>query len=135
MAEFLRLVLKTSCGRRNLAGLAKVTDVRKFTITYLICLVTVPVIGVFTKYDKLTTRLERTMDPSRREGLSAEEFSKLAEEDAEGVLKKICFDPFEESVGKNVVPYIHVSSMSNPAARYYTAYLTFLQPNVDMKQR
>jgi hypothetical protein len=79
--------------------------------------------------------LERIMDPSRREGLSAEEFSKLAEEDAEGVLKKICFDPFEESVGKDVVPYIHVSSMSNTFARYYTAYLTFLQPNVDMKQR
>jgi hypothetical protein len=69
----------------------------------------VPVIGVFTKYDKLINRLERTMDPSRRNGLSKEQISKLAEE----VLKKICINPFEESVGKDIVPHIHVSSLSN----------------------
>jgi hypothetical protein len=75
--------------------------------------VAVPVIGVFTKYDKLITRLERTMDATRREGLSAEDLSRLAEGDAKNVLKKICFDPFEESVDKDVVPHIHVSSLSS----------------------
>lgn len=73
----------------------------------------VPVIGVFTKYDKLITRLERTMDATRREGLSTEDICRLAEGDAKKVLQKICIDPFEKSVDKDVVPHIHVSSLSN----------------------
>jgi hypothetical protein len=74
--------------------------------------VIVPVIGVFTKYDKLITRLERIMDPSRRAGLNKEQLSKLAEEDAERALKNISIDPFEGSVDKEEVPLVHVSSLS-----------------------
>lgn len=73
----------------------------------------VPVIGVFTKYDKLITRLERTMDPSRRANLTKERLSKVAEEDAENALKNISIDPFEAfegSVDREEVPLVHVST-------------------------
>jgi hypothetical protein len=90
----------------------------------------VPVIAVFTKYDKLITRLERTMDPSRRAGLDAKQLAELAEDDAKKALENITIDPFEGSVDKEEVPLIHVSSMSrdpNRHARHYATHLIHMR--------
>ena len=61
------------------------------------------------------------MDSIRREGLSKENISRLAEADAEKMFKKICSVPFEESVDKDTVPQIYVSSWSSLLARCATS--------------
>jgi len=66
---------------------------------------------VFTKYDKLVTRMKRTMGPSH-EGLPQTELLKLAEDNAKAELEKVCIDPFKEWVGKETVPHVHISSSS-----------------------
>jgi len=66
---------------------------------------------VFTKYDKLVTRMKRTMSPSD-EGPPQKEFFQLAEDNAKAELEKVCIDPFKEWVGKEMVPHVHISSLS-----------------------
>ena len=69
------------------------------------------------------------MDPKRREGLSNVDISRLAAEDAKKVFKETCIDPFEEAVDKDVVPYIHVSSLSSFfCSLYHTSNIPAARP-------
>jgi hypothetical protein len=68
----------------------------------------VPIIAVFTKYDKLYDREKRTLDESICEGKTDEEISQLVEQAADAALQKDCINPLKERVGEEV-PYIAVS--------------------------
>jgi len=69
-----------------------------------------PVIAVFTKYDKLISRAMRTMDSSRRDGLSEQAISDLAKRDADAHLQEQYLTPFKR-VGKEI-PHVTISTKS-----------------------
>lgn len=67
----------------------------------------VPIIAVFTKYDKLYSRAEEGLIES---GCEDEEYiSQLAKEAVDEALQKNCIDPLKRCVGGKL-PYIAVSS-------------------------
>lgn len=73
----------------------------------------VPVIAVFTKYDKLFTREKRKLKKAPpRTDLTCEEIDYLAEDNANTQLQIKCIKPFEKYVDRMVVPHVTVSSGS-----------------------
>ncbi|KAG1858794.1 hypothetical protein DFJ58DRAFT_781762 [Suillus subalutaceus] len=62
----------------------------------------VPVIVVFTKYDKLIDRMDRTLDESSLEGLSDNDIKKLIKNKAETELQKICIGPLKKFAGPDI---------------------------------
>jgi hypothetical protein len=70
----------------------------------------VPVVVVFTKYDKLIDRVDRILDESALEGLSDDEVKELVKQKAEAELREMCTKPFEEFAGLDI-PYATISSV------------------------
>ncbi|KAG1885421.1 hypothetical protein F4604DRAFT_1573546, partial [Suillus subluteus] len=62
----------------------------------------VPVIVVFTKYDKLIDHMDRTLDESSLEGLSNNDIKKLVKNKAETELQKICIGPLKKFAGSDI---------------------------------
>jgi len=79
-------------------------------------LLTVPVIAVLTKYDRLMEHAEMALI-RQQSGLAADKLSKLAEKKAEADLQTLCIEPLENLVDKDVVPRIAVSSSSSSHCR------------------
>jgi hypothetical protein len=69
----------------------------------------VPVIVVFTQYDKLLERIHRTLDESPLVGLSSSAVKEFIKNKADAELKEICIGPLEKFAGLDV-PYAMVSS-------------------------
>lgn len=69
----------------------------------------VPVIIVFTKYDKLIDRMDRILDESSLKGLSDTDVKKLIKNKAETELQKICIGPLKTFAGPDI-PYATIST-------------------------
>jgi len=83
----------------------------------------VPVIVVFTKYDRLVDRETMLLYNSPVDALGAEDIFKHGKEKAGVAFEKECVDHFEEVVGGHV-PYVPVSSKSWPGYLSVLAYFT-----------
>jgi hypothetical protein len=71
--------------------------------------VPVPLIIVFTKYDKLVAREDIKFDDSRREELSEDAVSSLINREAGLAFKEECIAPLEKRLGSRIPPYKGVS--------------------------
>ncbi|KAG2081316.1 hypothetical protein BD769DRAFT_1621226 [Suillus cothurnatus] len=69
----------------------------------------IPVIVVFTQYDKLLERIHRTLDESPLVGLSSSAVKEFIKNKADAELKEICIGPLEKFAGLDV-PYAMVST-------------------------
>lgn len=69
----------------------------------------VPVVVVFTKYDRFINRVNRTLDESSLVGLSPNAIKELIKNKADAELKEICIGPLEKYAGSDV-PHATVSS-------------------------
>jgi len=69
----------------------------------------VPVVVVFTKYDRFINRVNRTLDESSLVGLSSSAVKEFIKNKADAELKEICIGPLEKFAGLDV-PYATVSS-------------------------
>ncbi|KAG2134598.1 uncharacterized protein EDB93DRAFT_1306011 [Suillus bovinus] len=69
----------------------------------------VPVIVVFTKYDMLIDRVERTLDESSLDGLSDQAVKELIKNKAEAELQDICIRPLEKFAGEGDVRFPHAT--------------------------
>jgi histone H3/H4 len=71
--------------------------------------VKVPIVVVFTKYDTLLDRVERTMNKSSLKGLSKEAVKELIKKSAEDKIQEVCIAPLEKFAGSDI-PHVMVSS-------------------------
>jgi len=85
----------------------------------------VPLIIVFTKYDKLVTREERAFDESQFEGLSEEEILERIKEKASAAFMDECITTFTEHLGPQIPPYKEVSSKA-PCSCLTRSYPNFV---------
>ncbi|KAG2754210.1 hypothetical protein P692DRAFT_20796562 [Suillus brevipes Sb2] len=69
----------------------------------------IPVVVVFTKYDRFINRVNRTLDESSLVGLSPNAVKELIKNKANAELKEICIGPLEKYAGSDV-PHATVSS-------------------------
>ncbi|KAF7419488.1 hypothetical protein PC9H_002079 [Pleurotus ostreatus] len=71
----------------------------------------VPVVVVFTKFDKLVTMKRMRLPSTRTAGLSSDEVLQLARDDALQAFEKLCIDPLKTVVaGKEMPAYIKAST-------------------------
>ncbi|KAG2356376.1 hypothetical protein BDR07DRAFT_1364291 [Suillus spraguei] len=68
----------------------------------------IPIVVVFTKYDKLVGRMERTLWETSN-GSTDEDIKELAKKNAEDELQDICIRPLKEFAGPDV-PYVKIST-------------------------
>jgi hypothetical protein len=69
----------------------------------------VPLIVVFTKYDKLVRREDMDFDKHQREGLSKDDISDQIMRKASTAFAEECIMPLEERLGSQIPPYKEVS--------------------------
>lgn len=70
-----------------------------------------PVVVVFTKFDKLVTMKRMRLPSTRTAGLSSDEVLQLARDDALQAFEKLCIEPLKTVVaGKEMPAYIRASS-------------------------
>lgn len=69
----------------------------------------IPVVVVFTKYDRFINRVNRTLDESSLVGLSPNAVKELIKNKADAELKEICIGPLEKYAGSDV-PHATVST-------------------------
>ncbi|KAG2159537.1 uncharacterized protein EDB93DRAFT_1116177 [Suillus bovinus] len=69
----------------------------------------VPLIVVFTKYDILVDRVERTLDKTFLDGLSDEAIKELVNNRAEAELQDICIRPLQKFAGPDI-PHVTIST-------------------------
>jgi hypothetical protein len=69
----------------------------------------VPLIVVFTKYDKLVDREDMEFDESQRERLSEDATLDLIKRNASMAFMKECIAPLKERLGSQIPPYKAVS--------------------------
>ncbi|KAG1808963.1 uncharacterized protein BJ212DRAFT_1579820 [Suillus subaureus] len=62
----------------------------------------IPVVAVFTKYDMLIERMERTLDGPSLKRLSDDAIKKLVNKKADAELKNICIQPLQKFAGRHV---------------------------------
>ncbi|KAG1869352.1 hypothetical protein DFJ58DRAFT_723203 [Suillus subalutaceus] len=74
--------------------------------------VKVPIVAVFTKYDTLLDRVERTLDKSSLKGLSKADIQELTKKNAKGKLQEVCVAPLEKFAGSDI-PHVAVSTNGN----------------------
>ncbi|KAG2126495.1 hypothetical protein BD769DRAFT_1575674 [Suillus cothurnatus] len=74
----------------------------------------IPFVVVFTKYDKLFDRVDRTLDESSVKGLSSNAIGELIKNKADAELKETCIGPLENFAGLDV-PYATVSTKKEHA--------------------
>jgi GTPase SAR1 family protein len=72
----------------------------------------IPIIAVFTKYDTLLDRVERTLDKPSIKGLSKAAIQDLIKKHAEDKLQEVCVAPLEK-FAKSAVPHVTVSTNGN----------------------
>jgi len=69
----------------------------------------IPIVVVFTKYDTLLDRVERTMNKSSLKGLSKEAVKELIKKSAEDKIQEVCIAPLEKFAGSDI-PHVTVST-------------------------
>ncbi|KAG2052281.1 hypothetical protein BDR06DRAFT_1009775 [Suillus hirtellus] len=69
----------------------------------------IPVVVVFTKYDRFINRVNRTLNESSLVGLSSNAVKELIKNTADAELKEICIGPLEKFAGSDV-PHATVST-------------------------
>ncbi|KAG2063321.1 hypothetical protein BDR04DRAFT_1111657, partial [Suillus decipiens] len=69
----------------------------------------IPIVAVFTKYDTLLDRVERTLDKSSIKGLSKAAIQELTKKSAQNKLQEICIAPLEK-FAKSAIPHVTVST-------------------------
>ncbi|KAG1897018.1 uncharacterized protein F5891DRAFT_563900 [Suillus fuscotomentosus] len=69
----------------------------------------VPIIAVFTKYDMLIDRMERTLDETSINGLSNKAIEELAKNKADAELEDTCIGPLKQFAGPDI-PYATTST-------------------------
>ncbi|KAG2125429.1 hypothetical protein DEU56DRAFT_824995 [Suillus clintonianus] len=69
----------------------------------------IPVVVVFTKYDRFMNRVNRTLDDSSSAGLDPDALKQLIKDKADKHLKEICIDPLEKFAGSDI-PHATVST-------------------------
>ncbi|KAG2126482.1 hypothetical protein BD769DRAFT_1462537 [Suillus cothurnatus] len=74
----------------------------------------IPVVVVFTKYDRFINRVNRTLDESSLVGLSSSAVKEFIKNKADAELKEICIGPLEKFAGLDV-PYATVSTKEEHA--------------------
>ncbi|KAG2746331.1 hypothetical protein P692DRAFT_20836127 [Suillus brevipes Sb2] len=67
-----------------------------------------PIVVVFTKYDALLDRVERTLDNSALKGLSKDAIQELTKKTAKDKLQNVCIAPLEKFAGSDI-PHVTVS--------------------------
>ncbi|KAG1873216.1 hypothetical protein F4604DRAFT_1582674, partial [Suillus subluteus] len=72
----------------------------------------IPIVAVFTKYDTLLDRVERTLDKSSLKGLSKADIQELTKKNAKGKLQEVCVAPLEKFAGSDI-PHVAVSTNGN----------------------
>ncbi|KAG1767138.1 hypothetical protein EDD22DRAFT_950246 [Suillus occidentalis] len=72
----------------------------------------IPVVVVFTKYDRFINRVNRTLDESSLVGLSPNAIKELIKNKADAELKEICIGPLEKYAGSDV-PHATVSTKAD----------------------
>ncbi|KAG1842110.1 hypothetical protein C8R48DRAFT_738040 [Suillus tomentosus] len=72
----------------------------------------IPIVVVFTKYDTLLDRMERTLDKSFTKDLSKEAVQELTKKSAKDKLKEVCIAPLEKFAGSDM-PHVTVSTKGN----------------------
>jgi GTPase SAR1 family protein len=72
----------------------------------------IPIVVVFTKYDTLLDRVERTLDKSSLKGLSKEAIEELTKKSAQDEIQEVCIIPLERFVGSHI-PQVTVSTSGN----------------------
>ncbi|KAG1727231.1 hypothetical protein EDB19DRAFT_200654 [Suillus lakei] len=72
----------------------------------------IPIVVVFTKYDKLLDRMERTLDESVFESLSEDAIEELVKKNAQYKLHDVCIAPLEKISGPDI-PHVTVSTNGN----------------------
>jgi hypothetical protein len=83
--------------------------------------VKVPVIVVFTKYDRLIDQVDFELGPSGN-GLSDDAIKELVRERAETKLQEVCIKPLEEFAGSDI-PHAAISSEYRCSGRLVCAQL------------
>ncbi|KAG2746350.1 hypothetical protein P692DRAFT_20954934 [Suillus brevipes Sb2] len=68
-----------------------------------------PIVVVFTKYDALLDRVERTLDNSSLQGLSKDAIQELTKKIAKDKLQNVCIAPLEKFAGPDI-PHVTVST-------------------------
>ncbi|KAG1892897.1 uncharacterized protein F5891DRAFT_1068363 [Suillus fuscotomentosus] len=72
----------------------------------------IPIVVVFTKYDTLLDRMERTLNKSFTKDLSKEAVQELTKKSAKDKLKEVCIAPLEKFAGSDM-PHVTVSTKGN----------------------
>jgi hypothetical protein len=72
----------------------------------------IPIVVVFTKYDKLLVQVERTMNKSSFKGLSEAAIQDLVKKGAEDKLQEVCVAPLE-TFTEFSIPHVTVSTNKN----------------------
>lgn len=72
----------------------------------------IPVVVVFTKYDRFINRVNRTLDESSLVGLSPNAVKEFIKNKADAELKEICIGPLEKYAGSDV-PHATVSTKAD----------------------
>lgn len=69
----------------------------------------IPIVAVFTKYDTLLDRVERTLDRSSLKGMSKADIQELTKKNAKDKLQEVCVAPLEKFAGSDI-PHVAVST-------------------------
>ncbi|KAG2746346.1 hypothetical protein P692DRAFT_20836147 [Suillus brevipes Sb2] len=72
----------------------------------------IPIVVVFTKYDTLLDRMERTLDKSSLKGLSKEAIQERTKKIAQDKLQDVCIAPLEKFAGSDI-PHVTISTNGN----------------------
>ncbi|KAG1775709.1 hypothetical protein EV702DRAFT_1279835, partial [Suillus placidus] len=72
----------------------------------------IPIVVVFTKYDTLLDRVERTLDKSSIKGVSKAAIKELTKNSAKDKLQEVCIAPLEKFAGSGI-PHVTVSTNGN----------------------
>ncbi|KAG1873167.1 hypothetical protein F4604DRAFT_1681216 [Suillus subluteus] len=92
--------------------------------------VKVPIVAVFTKYDTLLDRMERTLDKSSLKGLSKVDIQELTKKNTKDKLQEVCIAPLEKFVGSNIL-HVAVSSGSHCSNGNHKETLAHLIQNTE----
>jgi hypothetical protein len=84
----------------------------------------VPIVAVFTNYDILFDRVERTLNKSSLKDRSKEAIQELAKKSAKDKLQDVCIAPLEKLAGSDI-PHVIVSSGCRCCNCHSRSQLTF----------
>lgn len=68
-----------------------------------------PIIAVFTQYDRVISHVKRNMDPAFPLSTDDEGMAAWLKEEADAIVQRECIEPFEKLVKKQV-PHMTISS-------------------------